>query len=171
MIRFIGYNVPVFLCLLVIIATASSEDDLANQKAKDDFTNQMKDQYARQINSAAQKTYWNNYVECSRQCKIDVYESGISGCPLSNTCLCRNSFWLEATARCVKYRCGNEELLATAHETWRACEGWGGPMVLTEDEYIAAGFEVGRAPRTSISTTSADVSAGSGGNSSNGVGK
>lgn len=168
---FNGYHI---YAIFFILASVVSADFAADRI---EFTNKMKKTMKMQTNELQGEisTYWNNYPQCSRQCKIDVYKSGISGCFLTNTCLCRNAFWLEATARCVKGRCGNEELLATAHETWRACEKWGGPISLSEDEYIGAGFGVERAPQDSATTATAsnggDGGADSSGNSSNSVGK
>ena len=84
-------------------------------------------------------TYWRNYGKCSEKCKQDIYNLGLSGCPLKNSCLCTNYFWLEATARCVHERCGERELVETAEETERACKHSLTPMVISHQQFIDFG--------------------------------
>jgi hypothetical protein len=84
--------------------------------------------------------YWNNYPDCARKCKQDVYSAGISGCQLRNDCLCKAPFWLHATARCVLERCGAEELESTAKRMERACKSTGTPMIISSQTFIEAGY-------------------------------
>ena len=104
------------------------------------------------------QTYWNNYLACSRQCKIDVYESGVSGCQLTNSCLCKTKLWLEAWARCVKERCGPEDIAVTAHETARSCFLTGYPMIISELQFIQAGYgDTNTAETVTLTVTATSV--------------
>ena len=100
--------------------------------------------------SQSTATFWRDYPRCSENCHMQLFPS--SGCPLTDSCLCENSVWLQNNAACIAIHCPGE-LQTSAYICDNACNGAGYPMAISPNDFIVYGEAASKAASLSVSAS------------------